>query len=255
MGPADSLRWRSDRMDRRSVLQMSPVHASGGLDPGRKPTPRRVAALLVPNGATAVRICVGLVALHRMSPDTAISFSVLCCVFLLLDGIDGGLARRLGSSTRFGDIFDHSVDRLFMLGLIAGAVHLTGMPLLVALATSSGVPIALAFYFHELLCKDSDFRRRGASPLLRQSMRMSSGLFALAMAGAMAYFLGIRATLVMLPLAALNALVVASACEGWRRAVATPGQTLDLSIRSLWPEGRGPIEIRSTTEAALAEDT
>lgn len=57
----------------------------------------------------------------KLSDDVALAIAAFCGLALVLDGVDGWLARRSGLSSRFGAWFDLEIDSLFVLVLSAAA--------------------------------------------------------------------------------------------------------------------------------------
>ncbi|MEX2474883.1 CDP-alcohol phosphatidyltransferase family protein [Marinobacter sp.] len=51
-------------------------------------------------------------------------YAVLCLLALILDGVDGSIARKTGSQSEFGARFDMELDALFILGLCVTVIAL-----------------------------------------------------------------------------------------------------------------------------------
>lgn len=74
------------------------------------------------NRATLLRGCL-VVVLISLAPfaerlgDWMWIYGTACLVALILDGVDGAIARRTGSQTAFGARFDMELDAVFILGL------------------------------------------------------------------------------------------------------------------------------------------
>lgn len=81
------------------------------------------------NRATLVRAAL-IVALVGMAPFITVLgnwlwlYGSLCLLALVLDGVDGAIARATGSATRFGARFDMELDALFILGLCIAVMAL-----------------------------------------------------------------------------------------------------------------------------------
>lgn len=82
------------------------------------------------NVLTAVRLLLAVplaFLLHSASPSTAILAAIAMLVAITTDLADGPLARRTGTATPLGGLFDHTTDCLFVVaGLIGGRAH--GIP-------------------------------------------------------------------------------------------------------------------------------
>lgn len=94
--------------------------------PQHQPLPRFGAA----NGVTLLRVGIaaltaGLIGRAALSPGLVWALVVLAGVALVLDGVDGWLARRGGWQTPFGARFDMEVDAAFIL-ILAILVHQIG---------------------------------------------------------------------------------------------------------------------------------
>jgi phosphatidylglycerophosphate synthase len=69
------------------------------------------------NAVTTLRLA-GVVALACLSPETPPAvFALAAALLLLLDGVDGWLARRSGTESSFGAEYDMEADALFVLVL------------------------------------------------------------------------------------------------------------------------------------------
>jgi cardiolipin synthase (CMP-forming) len=79
------------------------------------------------NALTAVRLLLALpFAACMLAPDAwhAAWAAVILVAAIVSDLVDGALARRLGSTSAAGRLFDHTADVLFVLsGLVAGAAR------------------------------------------------------------------------------------------------------------------------------------
>ena len=75
----------------------------------------------VPNFITFIRMIIGFVTLYFLFFDSLFISGILLAVFLLLDLVDGWIARRLKQTTVFGAYFDNVLDGgvplLYVLGL------------------------------------------------------------------------------------------------------------------------------------------
>jgi len=85
---------------------------------------------------------------------------------LIVDGVDGPIARRLNVATRLprwsGDVLDLVVDFLTYVFIPAFAVVASGMlPLLLAIACASAIIISGALYFADQQMKTADYYFRG----------------------------------------------------------------------------------------------
>ena len=94
--------------------------------PQHQPLPRFGAA----NGVTLLRaglvaLAAGLIGRPEVPPGLAWTLAALAGVALILDGVDGGLARRGGWQSPFGARFDMEVDAAFIL-ILAALVYQTG---------------------------------------------------------------------------------------------------------------------------------
>lgn len=77
-------------------------------------TPQQIFGIA--NSITAFRL-VGILGL-MLFPDFSKEFLILASIFILiLDGVDGYLARKMNLASEFGEYFDKEVDALFMLTL------------------------------------------------------------------------------------------------------------------------------------------
>ena len=93
--------------------------------PQHRPLPRFGAA----NGVTLLRagiaaLTAGLIGRAELPPGLAWTLAALAGVALLLDGVDGWLARRGGWQSPFGARFDMEVDAVFIL-ILAALVYQT----------------------------------------------------------------------------------------------------------------------------------
>lgn len=81
------------------------------------------------NRATLLRGCL-VVVLISLAPFAAHLgsglwlYGIACLVALILDGVDGAIARRTGSQTAFGARFDMELDAVFILGLCLAVLAL-----------------------------------------------------------------------------------------------------------------------------------
>jgi phosphatidylglycerophosphate synthase len=74
------------------------------------------------NGVTLLRASItallaGFIGHSALTPDLAWGMTVIACIALLLDGVDGWLARRNQMQSPFGARFDMEVDAFFILVL------------------------------------------------------------------------------------------------------------------------------------------
>ena len=94
--------------------------------PQHQPLPR----FGVANGVTLLRagiaaLTAGLIGRAELPPGLAWTLAALAGVALILDGVDGWLARRGGWQSPFGARFDMEVDAVFIL-ILAALVYQTG---------------------------------------------------------------------------------------------------------------------------------
>jgi phosphatidylglycerophosphate synthase len=79
------------------------------------------------NGVTAVRI--GLLGFLPLAAAAGAAYLIVLSVLILvLDGLDGWLARRYALSSEFGAFFDKETDALFLLLLCGGAAFQGPLP-------------------------------------------------------------------------------------------------------------------------------
>jgi CDP-diacylglycerol--glycerol-3-phosphate 3-phosphatidyltransferase len=102
-----------------------------------------------PNALTVVGACVSLVAAAAFARGAFVAGGLLTLAGGGFDLIDGVVARRHGTSTRFGAFLDSTLDRLVDMALFLGiAVHYAkiGRPDVVLLAGAALVPTVLVSY-------------------------------------------------------------------------------------------------------------
>jgi cardiolipin synthase len=95
--------------------------------------------LTVPNVLTISRLILMPVVVYAMM---ARAWFIACIVFAvasMTDLVDGWAARLLGQTTTLGAWLDHTVDKIFILGSVAGFVYT--MP-----------PVSLPYWFVVVLC-------------------------------------------------------------------------------------------------------
>ncbi|QGY41121.1 CDP-alcohol phosphatidyltransferase [Pseudodesulfovibrio cashew] len=115
-----------------------------------------VITLLVSLGATANQISIiGVVFLLLacvLPHDYAYTATFFMALHVFCDGIDGPLARRLGSAHAGGSLIDIVVDQLGVVFLPAAAIYHFGAwgPAMVVFSSSYLIFIALAVYANEL---------------------------------------------------------------------------------------------------------
>lgn len=110
-----------------------------------RPAQRRLGGVGVANAVTLARL--GVLALAPLALPAGPALALGLSVVLLLDGVDGAVARRLGEASDFGARFDLETDALFVAVLSVAAVGAGAPPwvLLFGLLRSALVLARLAF--------------------------------------------------------------------------------------------------------------
>jgi CDP-diacylglycerol--glycerol-3-phosphate 3-phosphatidyltransferase len=78
---------------------------------------------VTPNQLTIAQLVGGVIAAYIIGTGELLWGGVAVVVAAILDAFDGTLARTTGKVTRFGGVFDSTVDRLFEGAVLAGVLY------------------------------------------------------------------------------------------------------------------------------------
>ncbi len=78
---------------------------------------------VTPNMLTIAQLVVGIAAGYVIATGELAWGGVIMITGALLDAFDGALARTTGKVTRFGGVFDSTIDRLFEGAVLAGVLY------------------------------------------------------------------------------------------------------------------------------------
>lgn len=78
---------------------------------------------VTPNMLTVAQLAGGIVAAVIIASGELVWGGVVLFAAALLDGFDGSLARSTGRVTRFGGVFDSTIDRLFEGAVLGGLLY------------------------------------------------------------------------------------------------------------------------------------
>ena len=99
----------------------------------------------VPNSITAIRLLIAFSIFYFLVKDNVIPAVVLALIFVLLDILDGFLARKLKQETKFGNVFDILTDTLCGIGIFAIRFFAGKIPIVIsALAVINGLFFMIA---------------------------------------------------------------------------------------------------------------
>ena len=86
----------------------------------------------IPNAVTAVRLLIAFSVFYFLIKDNVITALVLALMFILLDALDGALARKLKQETKFGNIFDILTDSFCGIGIFTIRFFTGKIPILIS---------------------------------------------------------------------------------------------------------------------------
>jgi CDP-diacylglycerol--glycerol-3-phosphate 3-phosphatidyltransferase len=78
---------------------------------------------VTPNQLTVAQLVGGIITAYVIASGELVWGGVLLLVSSSLDAFDGTLARTTGRATRFGGVFDSTIDRLFEGAVMAGVLY------------------------------------------------------------------------------------------------------------------------------------
>src|SRR5690348_7884523 len=78
---------------------------------------------VTPNMLTVAQLVGGIIAGYVIATGDLFWGGIIMVIAALLDAFDGTLARNTGQVTRFGGVFDSTVDRLFEGAVLAGVLY------------------------------------------------------------------------------------------------------------------------------------
>ena len=94
----------------------------------------------IPNSITSIRLLIAFSIFYFLVKDNVITALILALIFVLLDALDGVLARRLKQETKFGNVFDIFTDTLCGAGIFLIRFFADKIPITIsALAIINGL--------------------------------------------------------------------------------------------------------------------
>ena len=94
----------------------------------------------IPNAVTSIRLLIAFSIFYFLIKDSVIPALILALTFILLDILDGMLARKLKQETKFGNIFDITVDSICGIGIFLIRFFAGKIPVIIsALAVINGL--------------------------------------------------------------------------------------------------------------------